>query len=80
MVSFGTYLSYPYYYFPNTCCSVPFPLNGDNYEFIVQAQNLAACPDQGRCIRPVGLDFDRKGRLFVSSDSSGEVFVVEASK
>lgn len=29
------------------------------------------CPSE--CLRPVGLAFDGKGRLFVSSDSTGEV-------
>jgi glucose/arabinose dehydrogenase len=41
------------------------------YQFLVQAANLTSCP--GTCIRPVGLGFDKDGKLFVSSDSSGEV-------
>ena len=34
------------------------------------------CP--GACFRPVGLTFDRQGRLFVSSDASGEIYVLVA--
>ncbi|KAF8159011.1 hypothetical protein BJ912DRAFT_1069728 [Pholiota molesta] len=45
------------------------------YSFIVQATNLNTCP--GSCIRPVGLAFGADGRLYVSSDSSGELFVIE---
>jgi len=44
------------------------------YEYIVQASNLTACPSE--CIRPVGLAFDDNGNLYVSSDASGEVFVI----
>ena len=32
------------------------------------------CPDN--CFRPVGLDLDSQGRLFMSSDSTGEVYVL----
>ena len=32
------------------------------------------CPDN--CFRPVGLAFDSQGRMFVSSDASGEIYVV----
>ncbi|KAJ7935367.1 hypothetical protein B0H13DRAFT_525180 [Mycena leptocephala] len=55
----------------------PFPFRGDDYSFIIQAANLTSCP--GSCIRPVGLAFSRSGVLYVSSDSSGELFVVEKS-
>jgi len=54
----------------------PFPFTQD-YSFIVQATNLTSCP--GSCIRPVGLAFSTSGVLYVSSDSSGELFVVQAS-
>ncbi|KAG8694214.1 hypothetical protein FRC11_002368, partial [Ceratobasidium sp. 423] len=47
------------------------------YETIVAAPDLSRCPNN--CIRPVGLVFDRLGRLFVSSDTTGEIFVVESS-
>ena len=32
------------------------------------------CP--GACFRPVGMTFDSQGRLFVSSDASGEIYVI----
>ncbi|KAF8909721.1 hypothetical protein CPB84DRAFT_1765299 [Gymnopilus junonius] len=59
---------------------VPSPLGPQTqkdlgYSFLVQATNLNTCP--GSCIRPVGLAFGSDGRLYVSSDSSGELFVIE---
>ncbi|KAG8737248.1 hypothetical protein FRC10_008398 [Ceratobasidium sp. 414] len=45
------------------------------YETVVGAPDVTKCPDG--CVRPVGLAFDRLGRLFVSSDTTGEVFMVE---
>jgi len=41
---------------------------------VMENSNAGACP--GQCFRPVGLAFDAKGRLYVSSDSSGEVYVI----
>jgi len=35
----------------------------------------SVCPQN--CLRPVGIAFDSKGRLFVSSDATGEIYVVE---
>jgi len=35
------------------------------------------CP--GKCFRPVGLAWDTKGRLWMSSDSTGEIFVLQKS-
>lgn len=35
----------------------------------------SVCPNN--CFRPVGLAFDSKGRLFVSSDATGEIYVIE---
>lgn len=54
---------------------IPFPLGGPSidplgYSFIVQAAKLASCPEN--CITPVGLAFS-KGKLYVSSDLTGEV-------
>jgi hypothetical protein len=36
--------------------------------------NLSNCPDA--CFRPVGLALDSKGRIFVSSDATGEIYVL----
>lgn len=33
-----------------------------------------ACPEE--CVRPVGLAFDTQGRLFMSSDATGEIYVI----
>ncbi|KAF8636780.1 hypothetical protein AX16_010981 [Volvariella volvacea WC 439] len=58
---------------------VPFllghPLRNIAYSFLIQATDLNTCP--GSCIRPVGLAFGVDGRLYVSSDSSREIFVIE---
>ena len=69
-------------------CSVPWAKDGSaplatphtklGYEFLVQAANLTACTVAGACIRPVGLSFEpSKGRLFVSSDTTGEVSLLD---
>lgn len=40
--------------------------------------DLAACPEN--CFRPVGLAIDDQGRMFMSSDSTNEIWVLaEAS-
>lgn len=36
--------------------------------------DTSACP--GGCFRPVGLAWDAQGRLFMSSDSTGEIYVI----
>ena len=41
---------------------------------IVSNTDLSACP--GSCFRPVGLAWDAQGRLFMSSDSTGEIYVI----
>lgn len=41
---------------------------------VMQNANTGSCP--GQCFRPVGLAFDKKGRLFMSSDSSNEIYVI----
>lgn len=42
-------------------------------DILANADN-SVCPDH--CFRPVGIAFDDQGRLFVSSDASGEIYVV----
>lgn len=42
-------------------------------DVLVNADN-SKCPKN--CFRPVGLAFDSQGRLFMSSDASGEIYVV----
>lgn len=41
---------------------------------ILSNKDLSKCPDE--CIRPVGLAWDTKGRLFMSSDYTGEIWVI----
>jgi hypothetical protein len=41
---------------------------------VMENSNNAVCPNS--CFRPVGLVFDNKGRLYMSSDSSGEIYVI----
>jgi sugar lactone lactonase YvrE len=35
------------------------------------------CP--GGCFRPVGLAFDSKGNLFMTSDSTGEIYIITST-
>ncbi|KAJ9652891.1 hypothetical protein H2198_007893 [Neophaeococcomyces mojaviensis] len=41
---------------------------------IISNQNNNACPDS--CFRPVAMAFDSQGRIFMSSDASGEIYMV----
>lgn len=41
---------------------------------VMTTPDLSVCPD--KCFRPVGLAWDAKDRLFMSSDTTGEVFVL----
>ncbi|PVH93956.1 Auxilliary activities family 12 protein [Periconia macrospinosa] len=45
-----------------------------SYSDVLSNADLSRCPDQ--CFRPVGLAWDSSGRLFMSSDSTGEIFVL----
>ncbi|KAF3927783.1 hypothetical protein ABW20_dc0100663 [Dactylellina cionopaga] len=47
------------------------------YRDIMTNPNNAACP--GQCFRPVGLAFDSRGRLFVSSDATNEIYLIEST-
>lgn len=49
----------------NKTAAVDIMTNADNSE----------CPDG--CFRPVGLALDSKGRLFMSSDATGEIYMVQ---
>ena len=42
-------------------------------DIVANADN-SKCPDA--CFRPVGLAFDSQGRLFMSSDATGEIYAV----
>ncbi|KAH8709445.1 L-sorbosone dehydrogenase [Beauveria bassiana] len=42
---------------------------------VLATKDLSNCPD--RCFRPVSLAWDDKGRLWFSSDSTGEIFVMQ---
>ena len=51
------------------------PANSNSsYTDIFANANNTAC--SGNCFRPVGLAFDSQGRMFISSDASGEIYVV----
>ncbi|PFH50981.1 hypothetical protein AMATHDRAFT_60193 [Amanita thiersii Skay4041] len=54
---------------------IPIASPSQEARFIIQATDLGTCP--GSCIRPVGIAFGKDGRLYASSDSSGEIFVIE---
>lgn len=41
---------------------------------VVSNPDLSKCPDD--CMRPVGIAWDPQGRLFMSSDATGEIWVV----
>lgn len=41
---------------------------------IFMNKDTSVCPQQ--CVRPVGIAFDSRGRLFVSSDATGEIYVI----
>lgn len=41
---------------------------------ILSNPNASDCPNN--CFRPVGLAWDSKGRLFMSSDATGEIYVI----
>ena len=44
---------------------------------IISTPDLGNCPDD--CFRPAGLAWDSEGRLWFTSDSTGEIFVAERS-
>ncbi|KAF2018953.1 soluble quino protein glucose dehydrogenase [Aaosphaeria arxii CBS 175.79] len=44
---------------------------------ILSNSNTDECP--GSCFRPAGLAWDKKGRLYMSSDATGEIYVITQS-
>ncbi|KAG9093336.1 hypothetical protein FRC07_011485 [Ceratobasidium sp. 392] len=49
----------------------------NGYVNVVSVPDFSKCPEE--CIRPVSMVVDRYGRMIVSSDDSGEIFMVEKS-
>lgn len=49
----------------------------ESTQSILSNADINACP--GDCFRPVGLAWDRSGRLWMTSDSTGEVYVLQSS-
>ena len=56
---------------------VAMPNSNTSYVDIFANADNSKCPDN--CFRPVGMAFDQLGRLFVSSDASGEIYVITNS-
>ncbi|CAZ81334.1 unnamed protein product [Tuber melanosporum] len=51
------------------------PRNSNNsITNILWNSNITGCPQ--KCFRPVGIAFDRMGRTWVTSDSTGEIFII----
>ncbi|KAG8533294.1 uncharacterized protein KY384_002077 [Bacidia gigantensis] len=50
------------------------PDNNTSYTDILTNEQNSACPDH--CFRPVGIAISQDGRLFMSSDASGEIYVI----
>ncbi|KAK6206995.1 glucose sorbosone dehydrogenase [Colletotrichum tabaci] len=46
----------------------------DALKNIMYNKDLSACP--GQCFRPVGLAWDAQNRLFMTSDSTGEIYIL----
>ncbi|KAK4185774.1 soluble quino protein glucose/sorbosone dehydrogenase [Podospora australis] len=51
------------------------PDSHDSLTDIISNKDLSACPD--KCFRPVGLAIDDKGRIWFSSDATGEIYVLQ---
>jgi glucose/arabinose dehydrogenase len=50
----------------------------DAEEHLMWNADNADCP--GACFRPVGLVLDKDGRVYMTSDSSGELYVVTGTQ
>ena len=53
---------------------VAAPDNKSSTTDVFSNADNSVCPQS--CFRPVGIAFDAQGRLFVSSDATGEIYVV----
>lgn len=47
----------------------------DNYEDVLRNEDTGNC-DSGGCFRPVGVRVDKRGRVWMGSDSTGELFLL----
>lgn len=50
------------------------PTSNTSFTPVLSNVDNSKCP--GNCFRPVGMAFDRLGRLFMASDASGEIYVI----
>ena len=50
------------------------PNSNTSYTDIFANADNSACPD--KCFRPVSMAFDKQGRMFVSADYSGEIYII----
>lgn len=64
---------------PNTGLPKKSPSSNDATVDILTAADINQCIASTDCLRPVGLQVDKKGRLWVSSDSTGEIWVISKS-
>ena len=62
---------------PKTGQPLAQPNNQNSYTDIFYNKDQSKCPNN--CFRPVGMTFDSQGRLYVSSDASGEIYVLVPS-
>ncbi|POS80061.1 hypothetical protein DHEL01_v201544 [Diaporthe helianthi] len=62
----------------NTGAPVAQPDSNSATADVLSNADLSKCPDS--CFRPVGLAWDAQGRLFMSSDSTGEIYVLQRSE
>ena len=54
------------------------PDNSSSYMDVFANADNSVCPDN--CFRPVGMAIDGQGRLFMSSDASGEIYVISQTQ
>ena len=54
---------------------IPTSTSQSAVKVVLQNADNNKCPS--KCFRPVGIAFDKYGRLFFSSDASGEIYVLD---